>query len=796
MSGSSFRPCLEPCKPFDKHGANPGQQRPEPHRVHPPSAVSGSSPHLDQPGVFICRGKEDALVTKNLVPGESVYGEKRISVEDGELKVEYRAWNPFRSKLAAAILGGIDQIHIKPGAKVLYLGAASGTTVSHVSDIVGPEGLVYAVEFSHRSGRDLINVAKKRTNIIPVIEDARHPHKYRMLIGMVDVIFADVAQPDQSRIVALNAHNFLKNGGHFVISIKANCIDSTAAPEAVFASEVKKMQQENMKPQEQLTLEPYERDHAVVVGIYRYSCADVRESILSPGPARNPSYLLGPVPWVGPPPPPIPHLSCSPPLAGMLPQTLPELSVLQRRIPLTFRESATAPLRKLSVDLIKTYKHINEVYYAKKKRRAQQVPPEDSSTKKERKVYNEGYDDDNYDYIVKSGERWLERYEIDSLIGKGSFGQRHFMFRSHLCLVFELLSYNLYDLLRNTNFRGVSLNLTRKFAQQLCTALLFLATPELSIIHCDLKPENILLCNPKRSAIKIVDFGSSCQLGQRKAQPQDRRLQSLLPIYQYIQSRFYRSPEVLLGMPYDLAIDMWSLGCILVEMHTGEPLFSGSNEADQMNRIVEWLGLPPPHLLEQAPKARKYFDKLPEGGWALKKNKEVKKPGHGAQPQHQYHQLRLQFGYGPDPLSRPPSPPHRYHQLGYSPDPLSRPPSPPHRYHQLGYSPDPLSRPPSPPHRYHQLGYSPDPLSRPPSPPHRYHQLRLQLVCSPHVCPVFPQHQCDRIPGVQTGLWDRCAPLTPSSLGCLSQRFASDKQQTPPGAVITQYNSMWSPTPS
>ncbi|XP_029471693.1 LOW QUALITY PROTEIN: rRNA 2'-O-methyltransferase fibrillarin-like [Rhinatrema bivittatum] len=225
-------------------------------------------PHRHE-GVFICRGKEDALVTKNLVPGESVYGEKRMSVEEGENKIEYRAWNPFRSKLAAAILGGVDNIHMKPGAKVLYLGAASGTTVSHVSDLVGPEGLVYAVEFSHRSGRDLINVAKKRTNIIPVIEDARHPHKYRMLVGMVDVIFADVAQPDQTRIVALNAHNFLKNGGHFVISIKANCIDSTAAPEAVFASEVKKMQQENMKPQEQLTLEPTRETHAVVVGIYR-----------------------------------------------------------------------------------------------------------------------------------------------------------------------------------------------------------------------------------------------------------------------------------------------------------------------------------------------------------------------------------------------------------------------------------------------------------------------------------------------------------------------------------------------
>ena len=93
--------------------------------------------------------------------------------------------------------------------------------------------------------------------------------------------------------------------------------------------------------------------------------------------------------------------------------------------------------------------------------------------------------------------------------------KRHFMFRNHLCLVFELLSYNLYELLRNTNFRGVSLNLTRKFAQQLCTALLFLSHPSLNIIHCDLKPENILLCNPKRSAIRIVDFGSSCQAGQR-----------------------------------------------------------------------------------------------------------------------------------------------------------------------------------------------------------------------------------------------------------------------------------------
>ncbi|KAG7471317.1 hypothetical protein MATL_G00123310 [Megalops atlanticus] len=349
------------------------------------------------------------------------------------------------------------------------------------------------------------------------------------------------------------------------------------------------------------------------------------------------------------------------PVAG---QGIPDVVMLQRLMPQCFRDPATAPLRKLSIDLIKTYKHINEVYYAKKKRRHQQGQGEDSSHKKERKVYNDGYDDDNYDYVVKNGEKWMDRYEIDSLIGKGSFGQvvkaydrleqewvaikiiknkkaflnqaqievrllelmnkhdtemkyyivhlkRHFMFRNHLCLVFEMLSYNLYDLLRNTNFRGVSLNLTRKFAQQMCTALLFLATPELSIIHCDLKPENILLCNPKRSAIKIVDFGSSCQLGQR--------------IYQYIQSRFYRSPEVLLGMPYDLAIDMWSLGCILVEMHTGEPLFSGANEVDQMNKIVEVLGIPPSHIMELAPKARKFFERLSDGTWGVKKTKDGKR---------------------------------------------------------------------------------------------------------------------------------------------------------------------------
>ncbi|KAI6371209.1 Small subunit processome complex component [Pyricularia grisea] len=246
-----------------------------------PGAAGGKKvivePHRHK-GVFVARGgKEDLLATINLVPGESVYGEKRIAVENSNkgdddtpaTKTEYRIWNPFRSKLAAGILGGMDNIFMKPGAKVLYLGAASGTSVSHVADLVGPTGNVYAVEFSHRSGRDLINMATKRTNVIPIVEDARHPLKYRMVVPMVDCIFADVAQPDQARIVALNASLFLKKGGGTCISIKANCIDSTAPAEEVFASEVEKLRAEKFFPKEQLTLEPYERDHAMVTAVYQ-----------------------------------------------------------------------------------------------------------------------------------------------------------------------------------------------------------------------------------------------------------------------------------------------------------------------------------------------------------------------------------------------------------------------------------------------------------------------------------------------------------------------------------------------
>lgn len=164
-----------------------------------------------------------------------------------------------------------------------------------------------------------------------------------------------------------------------------------------------------------------------------------------------------------------------------------------------------------------------------------------------------------------------------------------FDWRSHLCIVFELLYINLYELLKHTNFQGVSLNLTRKFAYQILVSLCYLRS--LDIIHCDLKPENILLKSAKNSTVKLIDFGSSCYYTNR--------------MYSYIQSRFYRSPEVLLGLQYDAAIDMWSLGCILVELHTGIPIFDGRNEGEQISKIVQILGVPPSWMIDRMSSAKK-----------------------------------------------------------------------------------------------------------------------------------------------------------------------------------------------
>ncbi|HDH07194.1 MAG TPA: fibrillarin-like rRNA/tRNA 2'-O-methyltransferase, partial [Thermoproteales archaeon] len=171
------------------------------------------------------------LATINLAPGTRVYGEYLVKYEG----VEYRIWNPYRSKLAGAILKGIDIVPIERGARVLYLGAASGTTASHVSDIVGEEGIVYCVEFSPRVLRELIERASRyRKNMIPLLADARFPVKYSHIVEMVDVIYADIAQPFQSKIVANNADIFLKENGWIMQAIKAMSIDVTREPSETY----------------------------------------------------------------------------------------------------------------------------------------------------------------------------------------------------------------------------------------------------------------------------------------------------------------------------------------------------------------------------------------------------------------------------------------------------------------------------------------------------------------------------------------------------------------------------------
>ncbi|XP_054718156.1 dual specificity tyrosine-phosphorylation-regulated kinase 4-like isoform X2 [Uloborus diversus] len=259
--------------------------------------------------------------------------------------------------------------------------------------------------------------------------------------------------------------------------------------------------------------------------------------------------------------------------------------------------------------------------------------------------HNHGYDDDNGSYIKVLHDHLSYRYEILEVIGKGSFGQviraldhktdqqvalkiirnkkrfhqqalvevkilehlcrkdkdgshhmirmmNHFYFRNHLCITFELMGLNLYELIKKNNYRGIGSTMIRRFAFALVQCLRLLHKEQ--IIHCDLKPENILLKQRGANSIKVIDFGSSCYTHQR--------------VYTYIQSRFYRSPEVILGLPYGPAIDMWSLGCILSELQTGLPLFPGENEADQLACIMEVLGPPPNDLLQLASRRRLFFD--------------------------------------------------------------------------------------------------------------------------------------------------------------------------------------------
>ncbi len=216
------------------------------------------------PRIFKIRSADniERPATINSVPGRKVYGERLVTINN----VEYRLWDPKRSKLAAVILNGIPSMPIKEGAKVLYLGASTGTTPSHVADIVGDNGVVYAVEFAPRVARNLIAIANDNENLHPIVGDARKPQDYEPYVTDVDVIYCDVAQPNQTEILADNADAFLKEGGSFLFAIKARSIDSAKDPEEIFAIQVASLEKRGYEVKDVRSLMPYDKDHAFVLG--------------------------------------------------------------------------------------------------------------------------------------------------------------------------------------------------------------------------------------------------------------------------------------------------------------------------------------------------------------------------------------------------------------------------------------------------------------------------------------------------------------------------------------------------
>jgi fibrillarin-like pre-rRNA processing protein len=207
---------------------------------------------------------EERLCTRNLAKGIQVYGEQLVSI-DG---VEYRVWDPFRSKLAAAILKGLSHLQINADSKILYLGASTGTTVSHISDIVC-NGVIYAVEHAPRVARELIErVAKHRGNVIPIVEDARRYESYFGIAGKVDLVYCDIAQQDQTEIALANCKAYLKHGGYLMLIVKSRSIDVTKEPESIVKAEVNKLKSNGFSVEQIIYLEPFDKDHALVLARY------------------------------------------------------------------------------------------------------------------------------------------------------------------------------------------------------------------------------------------------------------------------------------------------------------------------------------------------------------------------------------------------------------------------------------------------------------------------------------------------------------------------------------------------
>ena len=204
---------------------------------------------------------EKKLATQNLVPGNQVYNEKLVQSKG----VEYRVWNPFRSKLAAAIMNGLEYFPFNQKSDVLYLGVSTGTTISHISDIVGQSGTIFGIEHATRVARDFLDrVASHRKNIVPIIQDARRPEEFFSVYKKVDAVYVDIAQPDQTTIAIENCKLYLKSGGYMFLVIKTRSIDVTKDPKRVIKNEIKKLES-LFEIKQTIDLQPYDKDHAMVV---------------------------------------------------------------------------------------------------------------------------------------------------------------------------------------------------------------------------------------------------------------------------------------------------------------------------------------------------------------------------------------------------------------------------------------------------------------------------------------------------------------------------------------------------
>ena len=201
------------------------------------------------------------LVTKNKVPGVSVYGERLIKIKNQE----YRLWDPHRSKYAAAFLSGMKNLPQIKDQKILYLGVSTGTTPSHFSDILN-EGILYGIEFSPKVMRKFYRLAEQRPNLIPILADARRPEEYSAFVLEVDMIYQDVAQPDQATIFGRNAAEYLKSGGLGAIALKSQSIDVSLEPEEVFSSQMSELEEKfGLIIVENVRIDAYEKKHAVII---------------------------------------------------------------------------------------------------------------------------------------------------------------------------------------------------------------------------------------------------------------------------------------------------------------------------------------------------------------------------------------------------------------------------------------------------------------------------------------------------------------------------------------------------